>query len=166
MIEFDEIEDDDIDLERFEEQQNEPLREAPSRTIYQQALSELKDGCKASHWMWFVFPQCDGVADHYGQKPSEMTVWFGIAGLVEAEAYLGHPVLGPRLVECFAACLEAETSDPVAIFGKTDAGKLQACATLFEHVPGAPPVFGAALDRFFGGQRCAATMALTARGNG
>jgi uncharacterized protein (DUF1810 family) len=162
MIDFDDIdEENDIDLERFEEQQNEPLREDPSRTIYQQALAELKAGKKASHWMWFVFPQCDGVADHYGQKPSEMTVWFGIAGLVEAEAYLKHEVLGPRLIDCFATCLESGISDPVTIFGETDAAKLKACATLFERTPEAPAVFSVALDTFFGGERCAATVALT-----
>lgn len=160
MTDWDEEdEDDDIDLDRFRDQQNERVRGA-RRTHYEQAEAELSAGRKESHWMWFVFPQCDGVPEWHGRKPSEMSLWFGVAGLPEATAYLADDVLGPRLVRCFKLCLEAG-AEAEAIFGPNDAQKLHACATLFSRVEGADPVFQAALDRFFGGRPCPATVALT-----
>lgn len=154
---------DDIDLERFIDQQNEAFQGGDGLSIYDQALSELKAGRKRSHWMWFVFPQCDGVTDYHGRKPSEMTVWFGIAGVHEATAYAADETLGPRLVECFRACLDGAERDPVKIFGETDAAKLCACATLFEKTPGADGVFAEALEVFFGGTRCEATLSITSK---
>lgn len=157
-VEFDD--EDDIDLERFLAQQDEIVREG-AVSHFQRALAELRAGRKQSHWMWFVFPQCDGVPEYHGQKPSEMTLWFGIAGLPEATAYLEDETLGGRLRECFAACLAGEERNAEAIFGPVDAAKLRACATLFSRVNGADPVFTAALDAFFGGEPCPATVALT-----
>lgn len=160
MSDRDEDDEDDIDLERFLAQQDERVSGARV-SHYEQAVAELSAGRKESHWMWFIFPQCDGVPEWNGFMPSEMTLWFGIAGLPEAEAYLADPVLGPRLVRCFRLCLEAGVDDAAAIFGPTDAGKLHSCATLFSRVKGADPVFREALQRFFGGKPCPATVALT-----
>lgn len=161
MTDFEgDFEDDDIDLERFEAQQDEPFAGDPRRTIYEQAVAELRAGRKESHWMWFVFPQCDGVPEWHGRKPSEMTLWFGVAGLPEAAAYLDHDILGPRLRDCFRLCLESDAPDAPAIFGAVDAEKLRASATLFSRVEGADPVFAAVLARFFDGRPCPATMAL------
>ncbi|MEX2518505.1 MAG: DUF1810 family protein [Paracoccaceae bacterium] len=156
----DDFEDDDIDLERFEAQQDERVRGAKF-SHYEQAVDELRKGRKQSLWMWFVFPQCDGISEWRGGKPSEMTLWFGVAGLSEATAYLGHEALGPRLIECFQLCLDSGESDPSKIFGAADAAKLHACATLFSRVEGADPVFAKAIDTFFNGKPCDATVALT-----
>ncbi len=160
MSDWDEEDEDDIDLERFLAQQDERVR-GGKLSHYEQAVAELSAGRKESHWMWFIFPQCDGVPEWNGRKPSEMTLWFGIAGLPEAEAYLTDPVLGARLVRCFRLCLDTGLTDAAAIFGPTDAGKLHACATLFSRVRGADSVFREALERFFEGKPCPATVALT-----
>ncbi|WP_340109660.1 DUF1810 domain-containing protein [Pikeienuella sp. HZG-20] len=159
-LEFDD-DDDDIDLERFLAQQNEIVRGETVSHI-ERAMAELRAGRKRSHWMWFVFPQCDGVPEYHGRKPSEMTLWFGVAGLPEAEAYLADETLGARLRDCFGICLAGEGRDAEAIFGPVDAAKFRACATLFSRVEGADPVFASVLDAFFGGEPCPATLALTA----
>jgi uncharacterized protein (DUF1810 family) len=92
--------------------------------VYEQVLAELRRGRKASHWMWFVFPQLAGL----GQSPTSR--FFALSGLAEARAYLAHPVLGPRLAQC--AQLVAECREPAArIFGHLDAQKLRSCVTLF-----------------------------------
>lgn len=163
MVDFDELPDDedDIDLERFEAQQDEPFQGDKRRTIYQQAVLELREGRKRNHWMWFVFPQCDGVPEFHGEKPSEMTLWFGVAGLAEATAYLAHETLCARLCECFRICIEGEERAARAIFGPIDAAKFHASATLFSRVEAADPVFAAVLEAFFDGRPCPATMALT-----
>lgn len=163
MVDFDDLPDDedDIDLERFEAQQDEPFQGDKRRSIYQQAVAELREGRKRSHWMWFVFPQCDGVPEYHGEKPSEMTLWFGVAGLAEATAYLEHETLGVRLRECFRICVESGERDATAIFGPVDAAKFRASATLFSRVEAADPIFTAALETFFDGRPCQATMALT-----
>lgn len=160
MSDFEDDFDDDIDLERFEDQQNEALRSDKKRSLYDQAVAELRAGKKESQWMWFIFPQCDGIPEFHGNKPSEMTFWFGVAGLPEAEAYLQHEVLGPRLIECFRICLEGAERDPVAIFGEVDAAQFCASATFFSGVKGADPVFREVIDAFFGGTPCPATKAL------
>jgi uncharacterized protein (DUF1810 family) len=137
--------DDPHDLERFVHAQ---------RDTYAQALAELRAGRKRSHWMWFVFPQLAGLG-HSG-----MARRYAIASLDEARAYLAHPVLGPRLVECARALLAIEGRTATQVLGSPDDLKLRSCATLFECVapPGSP--FAAVLDRFCGGGRDAATLAL------
>jgi uncharacterized protein (DUF1810 family) len=127
------------DLERF-------LR-AQDRGTYEQALSELRAGAKRSHWMWFVFPQVAGLGR------SATAQQYAISGLPEAQAYLDHPVLGPRLVECAQALLELDTADAVRVFGPIDAVKLRSSMTLFERAEPEAAVFGQVLDRFFGGER-------------
>jgi uncharacterized protein (DUF1810 family) len=114
--------------------------------IYARALDEIRRGKKRSHWMWFIFPQLAGLGR------SAMAQRYAIADEVEARAYLAHPLLGTRYVECVSALQDLIGSDAVAVFGDVDAVKLRSSLTLFETV-GASALVGAALDRWFGGQR-------------
>ncbi|MCE9562264.1 MAG: DUF1810 family protein [Planctomycetes bacterium] len=91
---------------------------------YEQALSEIRSGRKRSHWMWYVFPQYDGL----GFSPT--TKRYAIKSVAEAKAYLNHPVLGPRLMECAEAVVRVEGHSASEIFGSPDDMKLQSCATL------------------------------------
>jgi uncharacterized protein (DUF1810 family) len=133
------------DLERFVAAQD-------SGGSYQQALAELRAGRKRSHWIWYVFPQLKGL----GMSPTSQH--FGIDGLSEAKAYLAHPVLGPRLLECARTLLDLEESDPAAIFGSLDAMKVRSSMTLFARADPTQPVFAAVLDRYFGGESDSATL--------
>ena len=136
--------DDPYDLKRFVTAQD-------AGGTYQQAVAELRRGRKASHWMWFVFPQIAGLGY------SATSRMFAISSLDEARAYLAHPVLGPRLVEC--ATIVAQTQDRTAeqIFGGIDAQKLRSCATLFLRADPGQPVFGQVLARYFDGRPDPAT---------
>jgi uncharacterized protein (DUF1810 family) len=136
--------DDRYDLQRFVAAQD------VGRT-YDQATAELRRGRKTSHWMWFVFPQITGL----GQSP--VSRLYAISGLAEAKAYLAHPVLGPRLVECAAivAGLSGRTAEQ--IFGGIDALKLRSSMTLFRRAAPDEPVFGQVLDQYFGGKPDPAT---------
>ena len=101
--------------------------EAQGGGVYEQALAELRAGRKQSHWMWFIFPQ------HRDLGRSPTAKFYGLSGAEEARAYLTHPLLGPRLRECFAALrphLEAGVSAE-AILGEVDAMKLRSCAAIF-----------------------------------
>jgi len=118
---------------------------------YDQALQELRDGAKRTHWMWFVFPQVEGLGH------SEMAQRFAISGLQEARAYLSHPVLGRRLVECARALTALDTADPVEVFGPVDAQKLRSSMTLFARAAPDEPVFREVLDHYFGGAEDDAT---------
>jgi len=131
-------------LERFVTAQD-------SGGTYQRALAELRAGRKTSHWMWFVFPQITGL----GQSP--VSRLYAISGLAEAKAYLAHPLLGPRLVECAAivAGLSGRTAEQ--IFGGIDALKLRSSMTLFRRAAPNEPVFGQVLDQYFGGKPDPAT---------
>jgi uncharacterized protein (DUF1810 family) len=113
---------------------------------YDQALRELRDGHKNSHWMWFVFPQIAGL----GQSP--MAQYFAVSGIEEARAYLAHPVLGPRLVECARALTALGESDAERIFGLLDSMKLQSSMTLFAAAAPDEPVFSGVLDQYFDGE--------------
>lgn len=103
---------------------------AAQEGIYPQALAELRAGRKRTHWMWFVFPQLAGL----GQ--SEMSRRYAIRDLDEARAYLAHPVLGPRLVECAEAVLAVEGKTARQIMGSPDDMKLRSCMTLFRRAAG------------------------------
>lgn len=116
-------------------------------STYPTALAEIKAGRKRSHWMWFIFPQVQGLG------LSETARFYAIQDLREAEAYARHPVLGPRLVEISQALLGLASSDAHAIMGSPDDVKLRSSMTLFAAVPGADPVFEAVLAKFFGGRR-------------
>jgi uncharacterized protein (DUF1810 family) len=122
-------------------------------STYASALSEIRLGAKRSHWMWFIFPQLAGLGR------SATAQFYGIASQEEAIAYLDHPVLGARYVECVEALQDLTASDAQAVFGATDAMKLRSSLTLFEAVR-PQPLFVAALDRWFGGERDAATLRL------
>jgi uncharacterized protein (DUF1810 family) len=114
--------------------------------VYNTALAELRRGRKTSHWMWFVFPQIAGL----GQSPTSRH--FAIRSLDEAQAYLAHPVLGVRLLEC--AEVVAATSNLTAqeIFGSIDAPKLRSSMTLFGRAAPGAGVFSKVLEQFFDGE--------------
>lgn len=114
--------------------------------IYERALSELRAGRKQSHWIWFVFPQVAGL----GQ--SAMSQRYAIASPSEAQAYLAHPVLGPRLRECAAALLSHEGRTAEEILGGIDAVKVRSSMTLFAAADPAEPLFRQVLDRFYAGE--------------
>ncbi|WP_151087814.1 DUF1810 domain-containing protein [Hymenobacter baengnokdamensis] len=112
---------------------------------YQQALAEIKNGRKRSHWMWYIFPQIQGLGF------SDISRHYAIQDLAEAEAYLQHPVLGRRLVEICHALLGLHNSDANQILGSPDDLKLKSSMTLFAALPAANPVFQAVLTKFFNG---------------
>jgi uncharacterized protein (DUF1810 family) len=120
---------------------------------YQRAVSELRAGAKVSHWMWFVFPQVAGLG------MSAIAQEYAISGLAEAGAYLEHPVLGSRLLECAGVVAATDGMTAEAIFGPVDAMKLRSSMTLFGAANPDQPVFGAVLRKFFGGQPDEATLA-------
>ena len=137
--------DDPDDLNRFVEAQS---------TIFEQALAELRSGHKRSHWMWFIFPQIAGL----GSSPTSQ--YYAIRSREEAAAYLRHPILGPRLVECVAALLALQGTTASAIFGYPDDLKLRSSATLFARVSPPGSVFHQVLDRYFDGTADAKTTRL------
>ena len=118
---------------------------------YDRALAELRAGRKTGHWMWFVFPQVAGL----GRSPTAQH--YAIGDLDEARAYLTHPVLGPRLVECAQALLDLPGDDAAAVLGPVDAVKLRSSMTLFARADPAQPVFRAVLERYHGGREDEAT---------
>jgi uncharacterized protein (DUF1810 family) len=123
-------------------------------TIYERALQELRAGRKRTHWMWFVFPQLAGLgASFMAQK-------YAIGSLEEARAYLAHPVLGPRLRDCVAAINAVEGKTANEIMGFPDDLKLHSSLTLFAQAGVGEAVFQAALDKYFGGELDARSMAL------
>jgi uncharacterized protein (DUF1810 family) len=134
---------DPFDLERFT---------AAQRGTYEHATAELRRGRKTSHWMWFVFPQIAGLGF------SETSRRYAITSLAEARAYLAHPVLGRRLIEC-ASILVGLPGGLAAerIFGNIDAQKLRSSMTLFQRADPEERVFGQVLERYFGGAADPAT---------
>jgi uncharacterized protein (DUF1810 family) len=136
---------DPYDLNRFLQAQN---------PQYEQALSEIKDGHKRSHWMWYIFPQLAGL----GSSPTAK--YYAIKSLEEAKAYLAHPVLGRRLRECAEAVVQVENRTANDIFGSPDDVKLKSCATLFAHISPAGSVFEILLAKYFGGERDSKTLEL------
>ncbi|MFA5910028.1 MAG: DUF1810 domain-containing protein [Vicinamibacterales bacterium] len=124
---------------------------------YAQALSEIRSGRKRSHWMWYIFPQYDGLGS------SATARHYAIKSLAEAEAYLRHPVLGPRLLECAEAALAVEGRSAAEMFGFPDDIKLRSCATLFALVSPSGSVFERLLDTYFDGERDDKTVRLAGR---
>ncbi len=122
--------------------------------VYEMALSELKDGRKRTHWMWFIFPQIDGL----GYSPTARR--YSIKSKEEASQYLTHPVLGKRLLECTEAVLALRGGSVSEILGYPDDLKFKASMTLFEQVAGPGSVFSSALDRYCHGERDEATLRL------
>ena len=121
---------------------------------YAQALREIRNGQKRSHWMWYIFPQFDGLGFSATSKR------YAIKSIAEAEAYLRHPVLGPRLRECCEAVLGVEGRSAHEIFGSPDDMKLRSCATLFACVSSEGSVFDRLLSKYFQGKRDGKTLSL------
>ncbi|WP_150298791.1 DUF1810 domain-containing protein [Pseudomonas profundi] len=114
--------------------------------VYECALAELRAGNKQSHWMWFIFPQISGLGR------SDMAQRYAISGLDEAQVYLAHPTLGPRLLECSQALLQHIGSSPRAILGSPDDMKLRSSMTLFNSAAPRQDEFRLVLDGFYEGK--------------
>jgi len=121
---------------------------------YDRALAEIRRGRKTSHWMWYVFPQFRGLGH------SAMSEMYAIGSLDEARAYLAHPVLGPRLIECAEAVLAVSGRSATEIFGWPDDMKLQSSATLFAAASAPASVFHRILDQYYDGRHDTRTMDL------
>jgi uncharacterized protein (DUF1810 family) len=135
----------DFDLKRFVAAQD-------RGGTYERALAELRAGRKASHWIWFVFPQIEGL----GRSPTARA--YALSSLAEARAYLEHPMLGPRLRECTDALLGLDGNDPAAVMGPIDAIKLRSSMTLFARADPADDRFPSVLRKFYGGAEDEATV--------
>jgi uncharacterized protein (DUF1810 family) len=121
------------------------------RGVYEGVLDELRRGRKTGHWIWFIFPQLDGLGR------SETSRYYGISSLDEARAYLADPVLGARLRECAALLLASNARTATEILGGVDAMKVRSCMTLFHRAAPDESVFGQVLDRFYAGAADEAT---------
>ncbi len=127
--------------------------------IYERALAELTRGQKRTHWMWYIFPQFDGL----GYSPTAKQ--YSIKSIEEARQYLNHPVLGKRLLECTEAVLALKGGALSEIFGYPDDLKFKSSITLFEKIAGSGSVFSYALDTYCHGERDAATLKLLGNTN-
>jgi uncharacterized protein (DUF1810 family) len=132
------------DLQRFVDAQN---------PVFEQVCSELREGCKEGHWMWFVFPQLKGLGQSW------MANKFGISSRDEAEAYLQHPILGPRLRECTRLVNHVQGRSIEQIFGYPDNLKFRSCMTLFARVAADNEIFVNTLQKYFGGEPDRLTLA-------
>jgi uncharacterized protein (DUF1810 family) len=121
---------------------------------YERALSEIISGRKRSHWMWCIFPQLDGLAFSPTAKR------YAIKSVEEARAYLAHPILGPRLLNCAEAVVGVEGRSATEIFGSPDDLKLKSCATLFSSVAPTGSVFDRLLEKYYRGARDGRTLEL------
>jgi uncharacterized protein (DUF1810 family) len=141
--------DDPYNLKRFVDAQN---------PAYEQVRSELKQGRKRTHWMWFIFPQIAGLGS------SHMAKNYAIGSLDEARAYLSHPVLGARLIECTQLVNQAHARSIDDIFGYPDDLKFRSCMTLFARATADNQVFRQPLEKYFGGAADPQTEALLSPG--
>jgi uncharacterized protein (DUF1810 family) len=121
---------------------------------FDQAIAEIRNGRKQSHWMWYIFPQFDGLGFSSTSKR------YSIKSIVEAKAYLDHPVLGRRLIECSQAVLNVAGRSAHEIFGSPDDMKLKSCATLFATVSPEGSVFDQLIDKYYRGERDSKTLEL------
>lgn len=137
--------DDPYDLNRFVSAQE---------GTYDRAMEELRNGQKRSHWMWFIFPQIDGLGS------SSTARLYAIKSMEEARQYLDHPVLGPRLMECAEAVLAIEGRSASEIFGYPDDLKLKSSMTLFAQVAQPHSVFSRVLEKYYRGEQDARTLDL------
>jgi uncharacterized protein (DUF1810 family) len=136
--------DDPFHLQRFVDAQ------AP---VYERVRTELNNGRKQSHWMWFVFPQIAGLGH------SAMAQRYAISSLDEAKAYIVHPVLGRRLRECTELVVQADGKSAYEILGSPDDMKFHSCMTLFARAAPQEKLFTDALEKYFGGAEDQATLA-------
>ncbi len=137
---------DSYDLDRFVS--------AQSGGVFEQALAELVAGRKRTHWMWFVFPQVDGLGH------SSTTKRYAIKSVREAYAYLAHPVLGPRLLQCVDAVLAVDGPTMHDVFGSPDDMKLKSSATLFAAITPMDSPFDRLLNKHYAGDRDERTIAI------
>jgi uncharacterized protein (DUF1810 family) len=142
---------DPYDLQRF------VAAQAP---VIDAVRGELRRGFKTSHWMWFVFPQLAALG------ASAMAKRYGIESVAEARAYLAHPVLGPRLLECCGLLLQLPNDDIEDILGHPDDLKLRSCLTLFMAASPGQPVLRQCLDKFYGGEPDQRTVVLCWKSDG
>jgi uncharacterized protein (DUF1810 family) len=119
---------------------------------YELALSEIKNGRKRSHWIWYIFPQIKGLGY------SDISKFYAINSIAEAEAYLNDSLLSSRLIEISEALLQLPGDNATDVFGTPDDLKLKSSMTLFASVAGAPPVFQSVLDKFFNGEKDGKTL--------
>ncbi|HMK85634.1 MAG TPA: DUF1810 domain-containing protein [Steroidobacteraceae bacterium] len=132
------------ELERFIEAQ---------RPVFEEVVAELRAGRKSSHWIWFIFPQIQGLGR------SAMAERFAIRSLAEAQAYLSHPILGPRLVTCTRLVLAVEGRSIRQILGTPDDLKFRSSMTLFARASAGDPAFTEALEKYFAGEHDPLTLA-------
>ncbi len=137
--------DDPYNLRRFTKAQ---------RNTYDRALAELRNGKKQTHWMWYIFPQIDGLGHRAISRR------YAIKSIEEARQYLNHPVLGKRLLECVKVILAIEGRSISEIFGDPDDMKLKSSMTLFTCIPNSPSVLFHVLDKYFNGNRDVKTLQL------
>ena len=114
---------------------------------YQRALSEIKNGKKVSHWMWYIFPQIKGLGR------SSISEYYGIQDLNEAKAYLADPILGKHLIEICEALLSLDTNDATEVMGRPDDRKLKSSMTLFDAATESLDVFQMVLDKYYQGKK-------------
>ena len=127
---------DTFNLERFVTAQ---------QAVVDSVLDELRAGRKVTHWMWFIFPQLRGLGK------SADADYYGISSLAEAQSYLSHPILGPRLLECTRLTNEVQNRSAKQIFGDTDAMKFRSCMTLFSQADPTQTLFVEAINKYFAG---------------
>lgn len=118
---------------------------------YEDALAEIQNGRKRSHWIWYIFPQLKGLGNSY------RSAYYGISGLPEAQAYLGHPILGQRLREITLALFNLQGVTARQVLGNIDAVKVRSCMTLFDAVS-PNDIFAQVLEKYYAGTRCRRTM--------
>lgn len=126
---------------------------------FARALAEVRAGYKRTHWMWYIFPQLDGLGS------SSTARFYALKSADEARAYLAHPVLGPRLIECCEAALAVNGRTASDIFGFPDDLKLRSCATLFAHISAPDSVFARLLAKYFDGPDARTLELLAAAGS-
>lgn len=130
----------DYDLQRFKNAQEQ------SYAGYQEALQEIRNGCKVGHWIWYIFPQVKGLGR------SGMSDYYGLRGVQEAKAYMEDPLLRERLLEITTALLRVEGKSAVEILGDIDTKKVRSCMTLFAEVAPQEPVFKEVLEKYYQGK--------------
>jgi len=122
--------------------------------VYNTVLAELRSGEKRTHWMWFIFPQIEGLGY------TSTSIYYAIKNREEAREYWDHPILGPRLLECSEAVLAVQGFTASDIFGYPDYLKLKSSMTLFASVAGSDSVFSRILDKYYNGEQDARTLEL------
>jgi len=124
------------------------------QAVYSKVLKELRNGKKTTHWMWFIFPQIEGLGH------SSTAKYYSIKTIEEAKEYLAHPILGARLLECASIILEIENKTADDIFGYPDNAKLKSSMTLFNFISPEHKEFADVLKKYFAGEQDEKTIAI------